>query len=349
MNLTSRTRISIAALLVLVGLAAGVSQAQTVVSVNGAACAAATVTLGAGTININTGACTAPPTVVAPTISLVSPASGKAGSVVTVSGTGLTGATITIGGIAATITTSSATSITALVPASAPVAAGSLVVTTSAGTATAAFTVEAAGGGDSSIDGVGLPAISKQPFVIPTHTGFNGAGSQVNAYAMDPARCNTTPALSRSWQHNIDLADFRGRTAREVFAMQGSDALSYKFTVPMTDAAGGFTYQENVASGANTAPAFITVTATPCDFDASKQYPGLPLIENSCYQTSIAGVSVNWANIDGALAASYCRLTRGQTYYVNIRFQDARPASQGGSPTSTSCPSGLCGGGLAFN
>lgn len=344
MNLTSRTRSVIAASLVLVGLAAGVSQAQTVISVNGSACGTATVMLGAGTINIDTTGCSAPPTVVPPAIIGVSPPSAKAGAAVTISGTGLAGASVTFGGVAAGTTTSSATSISTIVPASAPIAAGSLVVTTSAGTATASFTVEAPGAGEFSIDGIAVPAISKQPTVTPTHNGLNGAGQYMNAYAMDPARCNTTPALRRSWQHNIDLGDYRSRTAVDIFSLQGDEALSYKITIPVIDASGGITYLDNIGSGANLAPAFITITATPCDFNTSKTVPYPQPGFDACYKSASAGLGFAWANVAGALPFSTCRLTKGQTYYVNIRFQDAMSA-----PTATSCAAGvLCGGSIAF-
>ena len=350
MNTSSLTRSFTAASLVLAGLAVGISHAQTVITVNGAACSAASVTMGAGTINIDTTGCGSlpPPTTGAPTISLVSPGLGTTGTTVTVSGTGFAGASVTIGGVAAVITASSATSITTTVPGSAPIAAGSLVVTTASGSATASFTVIPAGGGEFSVDGVALPSISKTPFTTPTHTGLNGAGFRINAYAMDPARCNATPALGRSWQHNIDILDFKNRAATEVFSIAANEALSYKFTVPMEEVYGGFTYQENVSSGANTAPAFMTVSSAPCDFDATK-VPDGTTVYSVCYQTSIAGVGVPWSNASAPLPSNYCKLTKGQTYYVNIRFQDARPVSQGGSPTSLSCPNSTCGGTLAFN
>jgi hypothetical protein len=215
-----------------------------------------------------------------------------------------------------------------------------------ASAATSSFAVLAPGSGEFSIDGFPLPSVSKFPFTIPTPhlvngIGLNGAGQQINAYAMDPTRCITSPALTRSWQHNIDLADYRQRTATDQFAMTGSEALSYKVTIPTIDTLGGVTYQENVGSGAGTAPAFISISATPCDFDVSKiaYNPASPT--KQCYQTAGNGVTVGWANW-ATTEIARCILTKGQTYYVNIRFVD------GVNQSATSCP-GTCGGGLTFN
>jgi hypothetical protein len=195
--------------------------------------------------------------------------------------------------------------------------------------------------GDVSIEGITLPNPSKQAFVFgPGHAGANGAGNEVNAYAMQPTRCATTPALTRSWQHNIDLADYKGKNAFDFFVLQANESLSYKFTVGQVDASGGFIY--NDAANAVVRPTFISITTAPCDFNIAKLEVGPN--RDSCYQTGLNGNSVNWANITGTLPAAYCRLVKGQTYYMNLRFQDARPASQGGSPTTDSCTSGNCGG-----
>ena len=280
-----------------------------------------------------------------PTISAVSPASGAVGSVVTISGSGLTNATVTIGGATAAVTLNSATSITATVPATAVVGAGSVVVTTAVTPAASVpFTVVAGSApGDSSNDvpPISIPSPSKQAFIIPPfHGGANGAGDEVRAYSMNPARCSTTPALTRSWQHNIDLNDYKGKNAFDFFTLQTNESLSFKFTVGSVDAAGGFIY--NDGANARVRPTFISITETPCNFDASKLVPGPT--RDSCYSTGINGQGVNWANITTELPASYCRLVKGRTYYMNLRFQDARPVSEGGSPTTDSCPTGNCGG-----
>ena len=202
-----------------------------------------------------------------------------------------------------------------------------------------AITVTAA---DVSTDGITLANVSKFAFIIPPYRDFllNGAGPEVNAFPMAPSRCSTVPALSRSWQHNIDLADYKSKNAFDFFAMQANESLSYKFTVGIVDASGGFIY--NDTANAVVRPTFISITTTPCDFDTSKLVVGA--LRDACYQTGLNGNSINWANILGPLPGAYCRLVKGQTYYMNLRFQDGRPASIGGSPTSDSCTTGNCGG-----
>ncbi|MEQ1517906.1 MAG: hypothetical protein ABL931_15610, partial [Usitatibacteraceae bacterium] len=152
--------------------------------------------------------------------------------------------------------------------------------------------------------------------------------------------CATTPALNRSWQHNIDLDDYKSKNAFDFFVLQANEALSYKFTVGQADISGGFIYK--AGGDAALRPSFISISSSPCDFDTTKLVSGAT--RNACYQTGLNGSSVNWANIAGPLPAAYCRLTKGQSYFVNIRFQDARPASEGGSPATDSCVSGNCGG-----
>ena len=197
---------------------------------------------------------------------------------------------------------------------------------------------------DVSTDGVTLPNVSKFAFIIPPERVMpllNGAGQEVNAYPMDPNRCATTPPLTRSWQHNIDLADYKGKNAFDFFDMPANQSLSYKFTVGIVDAAGGFIY--NDSANARVRPTFISITQTPCNFDVSKLVPGLD--RDPCFSTGINGQGVNWANITTELPASYCRLVKGTTYYLNLRFQDGRPAMDGGSPTTDSCTgAGNCGG-----
>ena len=283
----------------------------------------------------------------APSIIAVTPASGSAGTPVTITGTGLSGATVTIGGVAAAITAGSATSISTSVPASAAAGQTTIVVTNSTSSAPSAFTVsppETAACADMSVDGFPLGCVSKRPpsvqAVPPKHSGANGAGEEINAYSMNVARCKTTPALTKSWQHNIDMTEYKKNEA-DFFLLNANESLSYKFKTRLEPTAGGFSYNEAAQSGGNTAPIFITITADPCDFDVSKVAPGPS--QDFCYQSGVSGMAIGWTNTSG-LPRSYCRLNPDQTYYMNVRFQDARPASEGGSPTQDSCFRGPCGG-----
>ncbi len=321
-----------------------------------------TIDIGSSTFTIpaNTGTATATQSVtltvgavplILPTITSVAPTAALVGATVTITGTGLSSVTsVKIGTAEATpfIPNGAGTSISATVPTTAVVGVGSVVLGTSANqtAATASFVVLSASTGEVSVDGIPLPAISKFPTVTPTHAGLSGAGSYVNAYAMDPTRCNTSPTLRRSWQHNIDLADYRQRQASDLFAMQGDEALTYKITIPTIDAAGGITYQDNVGSGGNLATVFMSISATPCDFDVTK----LPYVPSSptkqCYQAHGAGGNIQWANfpVQASNAYVYCNLVKGATYYVNVRFVD------GINQQATTCANGLfCGGGFTFN
>lgn len=286
-----------------------------------------------------------------PTITSVTPASAPVGAAVTITGTALSSVTsVRIGTVNATPFTinGSGTTITTTVPATATLGAGSVVLATaaSATAATASFLVETPGSGEFSIDGISIPTISKFPTVTPMHGGLSGAGGYMNAYAMSPTRCNTTPTLRRSWQHNIDLADYRQRVTSDLFSMQGDEALTYKITIPTTNDAGGFTYQDNVGSGGILATAFMSISATPCDFDVAQIPYNASSPTNRCYQTLGAGGAIQWANYPLTVqnAYAYCKLTKGATYYVNLRFVD------GISLQSTTCPNGQqCGGGFTFN
>jgi hypothetical protein len=123
--------------------------------------------------------------------------------------------------------------------------------------------------------------------------------------------------------------------------------MSYKFVAPSVDQTGGFTYYENLGSGGARAPIFMTITSNRCDFDATKTYGNVGF--DSCYASFIGGGGITWNTSTGSIFFSQCRLVKGNSYYVNIRFQDARPITDGGNPTASSCPSGLCGGSLHVN
>ena len=130
------------------------------------------------------------------------------------------------------------------------------------------------------------------------------------------------------------------------FVIQQNEALSFKFTSPNIDAAGGFTYADSSGSGGNIRPIFISITTAPCNFDVSKVPVGPN--QDSCFQTGLNGLGINWAAIAGSVPSSYCRLQKNTTYYVNFRFQDARTVAEGGSPTTDSCIGGNCGGVIQF-
>lgn len=298
-----------------------------------------------------------PAVVPPPTIRALSSTSGFRGTVLTITGTSFTDATsVSINGVlASAFTVNSATSLTATIALTAVAGRGNVVMVTPGGqsvnTAVTAFTVVVPDGSpDVSIDGQTLPTLIRPPATPdnPSRAHIHGglSGAVLGAYAMDPSRCATSPGLSRSWQQNIDLANYRSSGAVDVFALNAQESLTYKVVIPTTDSAGGFTFLDNIVSGGILAPAFMTITAVPCDFNTSRA-PANSATRDSCYQSEGVGIGINWLNFvpPNGVPISYCMLEKGQTYYVNIRFQDAV-----GGPNTTACPPGLlCGGSFAFN
>ena len=157
---------------------------------------------------------------------------------------------------------------------------------------------------------------------------------------MDPTVCNSTPAIANRWQQNIDYTEYHNLQPQELFAMGPNDAITYKLTIPLgADITGGVTYDTNIASGAAQAPVFMSVSKTPCDFDTTKvYYSGNPNF-NPCYATNGGAGSINWSTAANP-GLFICSLNKGETYYVNLRFQYVT----NGSATTTSCTSSQCGG-----
>ena len=286
-----------------------------------------------------------------PTVTQVSPSTSPVPTTIIITGTQFTGVTaVTINGVPATsYTLNSPTQISAGVAAT--TTTGNVIVTTSGGGASATsaasvFTVGALPAGDYSIDNPPalLPNPSRHPQNNPpmSHGGIVGLGPYLypanNAYHMDATACSGTPAIVNRWQQNIDYVEYHGLQPQDLFAMGPNDALTYKFTVPNVDIVGGVTYDDNIAAGSHQAPVFMTVSKTPCDFDTSKvYYSGNPNF-NACYATNGGAGTINWTTINPGLFD--CKLNKGETYYVNVRFQDVVR----GVATTTSCAYANCGG-----
>jgi hypothetical protein len=195
---------------------------------------------------------------------------------------------------------------------------------------------------DTDINGVVLPDITSTFYMNRMTIVPGGAG--MGAYEMDPTVCNTTPSLRHSWQHSIPVSS----DTVDLFAMPGDESFSYRFTTSLSaDSEGGFTYIDNIKSGAAQAPVFMTITPTRCDFDANKVVLNVPPFSgNPCYRTNGGQGTITWktnADINNSEDTFKCKLEKGKTYYFNLRFQDPQPLPLG-DPTATSCPVGLCGG-----
>jgi hypothetical protein len=95
---------------------------------------------------------------------------------------------------------------------------------------------------DVSLTGKTLGNPSKMPQLIPP-IGDGGAG--MNAFDMSIARCTGSPMPTKSWQHNIDLVDYRANAALDFIEMGTGQTLSYKFVTPNAPMLGSFATEEN--------------------------------------------------------------------------------------------------------
>lgn len=163
-----------------------------------------------------------------------------------------------------------------------------------------------------------LPNPSKFPNVVPPYRDreLNGAGPDLNAYPIDPARCagKTSPPLTRSWQHNINFADYSGQSPVDYVTMDANEALSFRFVAP---AAGYRFITFNPATLGRFVDNFLSISTSPCDFDESPA----PSIRG-CYAPGNGGNNtITYQMIGtGSPDPGACKLTPGTTYYLNLRF-----------------------------
>jgi hypothetical protein len=364
-NFSTRISKALVGLLALSSVAS-IGHAETVFRINGATCAqpVAITVNSAGTDITIPASCLSgtPPQTCSgtPTISAFSPASGPVGTAISVSGTNLcAGATVTINGIAATGVVGNGTSLTAVV-ATGTTGVGKVTVTTTGNpTATSAtdFTVTTtvpdpqgcSPGVDCSIekDVIPTPSRTVPGGVTAARPGkLNGGGSTLNAYAAEnvASKCaNATPAITRLWQHNINFATYQNSGGNDYPFLSANEAMTYKFTAPAEGTSNIIQYNEGTQVFA--ASGYLSISDKPCDFDVNQLVSGPS--RNACHSSEVNGVSIYYKATSGAVASYECKMVPGQTYYLNIRMQDARPASRGGSPTIDSCAAsgaGICGG-----
>jgi IPT/TIG domain len=306
------------------------------------------VAAGVGTLTINTpngnptigfqvGGCQIAPVISivalssAPTVAVTS---APAGSKLTIGGFSFANATATVNGLPAIITAGGTSRLIEItIPASAS-GAGNIVIKNTVGSASTPFTVSGGGGGgDVSVTGKVLGNPSKTPNAIPS-LGDGGAG--INAFDMATSRCLNSPTPIKSWQHNIDLTDYKANAALDFIAMGTGQSLTYKFTTP---ASGGGSFQTEENTQVTTPPTMISVSESPCDFNTAKlQFPG----RDYCYSLIQAVSNIVQYEITPTGTPSTpgnCGLKPGATYYFNMRF--LKPS---GATYIESCPAGaLCG------
>ena len=207
-------------------------------------------------------------------------------------------------------------------------------------------------GVDCSVEGDIIPMPSRSnpggnsAFRAGKLNGRSPINALMNSYAAEnvAAKCsNATPAITRLWQHNIDFTKYQASGGNDYPFLAPNEAMTWKFTAPAEGKSNIFQYNEGTqvlfVSG------FMSVSDKPCDFDVNKLVSGPS--RNACFSSEAYGLSIYYRATAGAVASYECKMVPGQTYYLNLRMQDARPASRGGLPTLDSCASsgaGLCGG-----
>ena len=209
-------------------------------------------------------------------------------------------------------------------------------------------------GADCSVEGDVIPSPSRSN---PGGNNASRAGklngpspinAQMNSYAAEnvSAKCsNATPGITRLWQHNINFGTYQSSGGNDYPFLAPNEAMTWKFTAPAEGANQVIQYTEGTQ--VFSASAYLTISDKPCDFDVSKAalLPGTP--GSSCYKSATNGVELYYRSTTGSVASYECKMIPGQTYYLNLRMQDARPAFRGGSPNADSCAAsgaGLCGG-----
>jgi hypothetical protein len=334
-----------------------------------------TATVGAGTTTgkvavttSNGSAISTTDFTVAPLVTLtsLSPNPFTQGAFITMNGTNFIPGDvyINIGATRIPASTSTTTTATAYVPPTFP--SGNYQATVTTGNQTSAaiplqvgIVVSCAGGADCSVEGDVIPTPSrtnpggKTAYRSGKLNGMPGSPDpnyplQFNSYAAaDVAtKCaNATPAITRLWQHNINFSTYQTAGGNDYPFLAPNEAVTWKFVAP-PEGTPSQQIQYNEGTQVFNARGFLSISTKPCDFDVSKLIPGPNY--NFCYASEVNGISISYRSTTGAVQfPTECKLTPGQTYYLNLRMQDARPASIGGSPTVDSCAASgqsLCGG-----
>jgi hypothetical protein len=164
------------------------------------------------------------------------------------------------------------------------------------------------------------------------HAGANGAGSTINAYSVSPSRCNnsatnTTPPIVTLWHHYIDFADYARKVTNDYVNFGPNEALVYQFTADAANIGAGSIYV-TIGPYGTPSPTFVSVSTTPCDFDTTK------VNVDSCYSSGPSDTGLTYEITNGSTIYGGCKLVPGTTYYLNLRWKDARP---NGSPLLDAC------------
>ena len=287
---------------------------------------------------------------VAPTITSAAPvATGSVGAAYNftfgATGTGPITWSVATGSVPTGLNLNATTGLLSGTPTAAGVFTFAVRATNAVGPATSGtftVTIGQPSAGGTSIDGTSIPSPSKVAKILtPIHAGLNGAGTNVNAWAVSPTRCsNTQPAITTAWHHNIDFADHGGKQNLDYFDMAPNEALTYQF-VAGTTGVGSITVGDSTQ--VPLVATFISLSSSPCDFDVTKLVPGPT--RSFCYSSQPLENSLAYEVTSGPVSfVLNCKLIPGNTYYLNLRFQDG--VTPGANTTDSCAPRGgaRCGG-----
>jgi hypothetical protein len=200
----------------------------------------------------------------------------------------------------------------------------------------------------------------------PTYSAFNtpypGSGpGPCGAYEIPVGNCSSgmtgTNAITRAWMYILeDYTPTSPRIGQAILAgIPRDQAMVFRFK---TGAAGlfpqpyrnfGIGYSEQYTHGGS-APRFVTLSETKCDFDYTKTLLAGTL--NGCVKTmsgddSLLGKVWSSGSVPSPLSDyPYCPLKPDTTYYLNIRYENAGTISGRGV---ISCGGSQCGQAIKFD
>lgn len=216
-------------------------------------------------------------------------------------------------------------------------------------------------GGDVDINGNPIPAptgphgvqmVCGYPSYLAT-TPYPGTGSgPCGAYEIPVGNCSSgmtgTNAITRAWMYVLE--DYPGpRIGQAILAgIPRDQAMVFRFktlpasAIPQTPYRNfGIGYSEQYTHGPSY-PRFVTLSENKCDFDYTKTLSAGTL--NGCFKNMAGDDSLLgkiWTSSSVPSPSGdypYCPLKPDTTYYLNIRYEDARTSS---APRGQiSCPAG---------
>jgi outer membrane protein assembly factor BamB len=222
-----------------------------------------------------------------PKITSFTPASGSAGTSVTITGSDLsTTSAVTFNGTAASFTVASATKVTATVPAGA--STGPIAATTADGTATSSktFTVNAT---------AAPPSVSLNPSAGPPGTSVTVSGSGFGA------------------NEAVDV--YEGATDVVVISTSSTGAFSATITVPSSAATGTLWITAVGRHSGSSASAAFAVSANWSQYRYSPTHRGRDAGENIPSPSNVDNIDVDWQFTTGGQVESSPSIVNGIAYF----------------------------------